>query len=83
MWYDFRFGLPWDQLLCSGTGMRVVRRKRVMYRMLCELQVHFVNGIVMYQFSSCIFTWLEVNIVDLKQLLELEYSWHVVSICEL
>ena len=45
-----------------------------MYRMLCELQVHFVNGIVMYQFISCILTWLEVNVVDLKQLLELEFN---------
>jgi len=41
-----------------------------MDRMLCELQVHFVNGIVIYQFISCILTWLEVDVVDLKQLLE-------------
>ena len=43
-----------------------------MDRMLCELQVHFVNGIVIYQFISCILTWLEVDVVDLKQLLEME-----------
>jgi hypothetical protein len=41
-----------------------------MYRMLCELQVHFVNEIVIYQFISCIFTWLEVD-VDLRQMLEM------------
>jgi len=72
MLHDFSFGLPWDQLLCSGTGMHVVRRKRVMYRILCELQIHFVNGIVMYQFISCIITWLSADVVDLKQLLEME-----------
>ena len=43
-----------------------------MHRMLCELQVHFVNEIVIYQFISCIFTWLALDVVDLKQLLELE-----------
>jgi hypothetical protein len=43
-----------------------------MYRILCELQVHFVNEIVIYQFISCILTWLEADIVDLKQLLEME-----------
>jgi len=42
-----------------------------MHRTLCELQVHFVIGIVMYQFILCIFTWLEVDVVDLKQLLEM------------
>jgi len=52
-----------------------------MHRMLCELQVHFV--IVMYQFISCIFTWLEVDVIDLKQLLEMVCNCHVVSICEM
>jgi len=62
--------------------MYVVRGKTVMHRILCELQVQFVNEIVIYQFISCKLTWLEVDIVDLKQLLEMECYWHVVSICE-
>jgi len=37
-----------------------------MYRMLCELQVHFINGIVMYQFISCIFTRLEVELEGME-----------------
>ena len=61
--------------------MHVVGRKTVMCRMLCELQVHFVNGIVMYQFISCILTWPEVD-VNLKQVLEMQCNWHVVSMCE-
>jgi len=51
-----------------------VRAKTVMHRLLCELRVHFVNGIVICQFISCILTWLEVDVVDLKQLLEKECS---------
>ena len=43
-----------------------------MQRMLCELQVHFVIGIVMYQFISCIFTLLAIDVVDLKLLLKME-----------
>jgi len=43
-----------------------------MHRMLCELQVHFANEIVMYQFISCIFTWLAIDVADLKQLLVME-----------
>ena len=62
--------------------MYIVRRKTVMHRLLCELRVHFVNGIVICHFISCVLTWLGVDIVDLKWLLEMECNWYVVSICE-
>jgi len=39
-----------------------------MHRVLDELQLNFVNGFVIYQLIS----WLEVDVFDLKQMLEME-----------
>jgi len=46
--------------------MHVVSMKRFMHRILCELQIHFVSGFVMYQFISSIFTWLELGMEELE-----------------